>query len=268
MMTEDRTETPRGRRPVSAAPYPENDPSVRPSHPVRPNSPCRQGLRPTPGPAADRPVSAFGIRTDNPAYGSNDHVRPASTIGNMSVPQAGRGNNLGVGRPLSAWDAQQPLKREPSPGPPGRPPKQPLNKQAYPQQVAQNPAMGHGYDQPQQTYNNGFADMSNVAPRTANKLTRPDRHSSLTPNASPGGQVSPRLDSMPAPNRAGPRPLRASATPDSRQSSVSSATMSPPSAPPKVNEPSKAAAPKKPGPATFEEMGIPQVKDQSECVVM
>ena len=267
-MNEDRSETPRGRRPASAAPYPEND--VGSQHQLRPNSPYRQqGLRPNVGPAADRPMSAFGFRTpENPAYPPpTDQIRPSSSMSNMVV-QGGRGNNYGPGRPLSAWDSPQQLakQRAPSPGPsgPSRPPKQPLNK-SHPQGPGQAPGTGYGHDQqPQQQYpiNNGFASMSNVTPRrdpAIGKFTRPERNSSMP--VSPV-LVSPRTDSFQNQSRASMRP-----TQDSRHSSISSATMSPPSAPPKVAEPPAAAhPPKKTGPATFEEMGIPQAKTEDNCV--
>lgn len=249
-MSED---TPRS-RPVSQAPYPESDLPPQPA--PRSHSPYKaQGLRPQNGLIADRPSSAFGIRTPQTGQPYQVDPRPASTIGNPTM-QGGRPNYNGQPRPLSAWDvghAPQP-QRQPSPGPP-RPPKQPAvnNPNFYPKNVHnQGPAYGHSQQpqpqpQPQQaqmSYNNGHQD-----PRASagpNKLSRPERNSASTPQMTrtPVGR---------------PRPQ------ESRQSSVTSMT-SPPAGIPQINEPPKPTAPKSKGPATFEEMGIPQTKDESECV--
>ncbi|KAI4861234.1 hypothetical protein F4820DRAFT_434378 [Hypoxylon rubiginosum] len=97
-------------RPKSTAPYPEDDmlgskPQLSPHY--------NPGIRPSNGPVADRPGSAFGLRT-----GSD--MRPPPSAGQLPIPPAGMDPNRG--RPVSAgWAPQVPAGyRQPSPGPRGR----------------------------------------------------------------------------------------------------------------------------------------------------
>ncbi len=107
-------------RPVSTAPYPEDDgPPVLGAYAT--------GLRPNPatGPQADRPSSAFGIRplvhsnteTMNQGLRPQEAMRPNMSMGNQPMP-VGRGSTPdGRGRGVSAgWEPQVPSKfqREPS----------------------------------------------------------------------------------------------------------------------------------------------------------
>ncbi|KAK3994509.1 hypothetical protein QBC44DRAFT_322769 [Cladorrhinum sp. PSN332] len=101
-------------RPKSAAPYPEDNhpPAGRP----KPNAPYPEEdmrgpihlNRPPPGPHADRPGSAFGIR-------------PLSPNGMHNAPPPGGRGRAGSNQP-PGWDAQAGGYRRPSPGPgPGGP---------------------------------------------------------------------------------------------------------------------------------------------------
>jgi TPR repeat protein len=117
-------------RPTSTAPYPEDD--VIPSRYSQvPSSTQRNPqLRPQQGPAADRPLSAFGIRpghmqTQNQLGNGYNRagppLRPATSMGNMhnsaAVPE-GRGSNpAGRHQIMSAgWEPQPaPNYRQPSP---------------------------------------------------------------------------------------------------------------------------------------------------------
>ncbi|KAI1261988.1 hypothetical protein F5Y18DRAFT_181790 [Xylariaceae sp. FL1019] len=97
-------------RPTSVAPYPEDDTAgLKPQ--LSPH--FNPGIRPSAGPHADRPGSAFGIRTQSPS-GPVNNMRVQS--GQLSIPPAGMDPNRG--RPVSAgW--QQPQVpggyRQPSP---------------------------------------------------------------------------------------------------------------------------------------------------------
>lgn len=275
-------------RPVSSAPYPIDDvqgPQVNPS-------PHFAGG--APGPQADRPGSAFGIRPLSPNSGG---LRPGS---------AGRGRPVssqpGVG---GGWDAQAAAGyRRPSPGPGGQW-QQPPHGQHDPrygdhgrgrlqkpnpnlQPTAQGgPPMGGG--QPGRDYGRPVSDNYGAAPGGY------DRYGPAPPGSPgrppTGGPGSPGLH----PSHAGPsaRPVshvdpgsggRSSAPPagaNGRPGPPSSTASSPgPAAnqqrpPPPSTRPSGASSTNLVhpdgktmgnGPATFEEMGIPQGKNENDCV--
>lgn len=105
-------------RPQSAAPYPEDD--VR--RPAGYGGPMRPHL--AGGPIADRPGSAFGIRTQPPGQGGppmgGAGMRPSQSAGQLPLPATGIDPNRG--RPVSAG---YPVQSHPGgygqPGPGARP---------------------------------------------------------------------------------------------------------------------------------------------------
>ena len=279
-------------RPTSTAPYPEDDISPRPGQPYLAPT-YNQGLQPSTGPQADRPSSAFGIRPPAHAnaetFGSHalrpaDAMRPSTSTDNMSVP-VGRGSNpMGRSQVVSTgWEPQVPPKyREPSPNRPptlpqvevgpaanfdqsgGRVQKPaPLNVNKPHPQTPPIPSQGYGSDLsqkplPQQGYNTSIPRRDPAA----NNFQRPERGSSMNPVMTPALNQRPeRFDSMTpvsGPSRASQRTTQtmsstmSSQGPDSRTSSAAGSVASQP--------------PKKSGPATFEEMGIPAGKNDSDCV--
>jgi TPR repeat protein len=320
-------------RPVSAAPYPDDDapPRLGPTFNSAPY-PHEQGLRPSPrpGPQADRPTSAFGIRplthSNTETYGTHlgkptEPMRPSTSMGNMAVP-AGRGGNPG-GRVVSGgWEPQlpkgyrEPTSHQPPTLPPvdlrrpanfdqGGPgklqkpaplnmnkaqPPQPPQNQGYPSNPSQKPAPQQGYD------SRPIDPAVKRRDPAANQYTRPERGSSMTPISAPSpmNQRPERFDSMQSPVHSMQSPVHSMQSPvHSMQSPVHSMqspvtnpsranqrpmpthTMSsqshdsrPTSVAPSVASGTSAASgpPKKTGPATFEEMGIPAGKNESDCV--
>ncbi|PMD42637.1 hypothetical protein L207DRAFT_510871 [Hyaloscypha variabilis F] len=296
-------------RPVSTAPYPEDD------GPPMPGA-YNGGLRPNPasGPQADRPSSAFGIRplvhsstdTMNQGLRPEEARRPNSSMGNMPVPAAGQGSNPdGRGRVVSAgWEPQIPAKFRQEP-PPNHQRVPSLNtdpsnygQKPLPSPNLMKPQPSPSYDQygrpsPQ---SGGFppqpAGYNSQVPRrdpAANYAQRPERGSSMTPTANnPTTQRRPdRFDSMPPPQNPsrtqqrppqgtmssqgnGPRPSPAPSS-QGRPSPAPSSQVS--SAPPSSagaasNASAVSGPPKKQGPATFEEMGIPSAKKDGDCTIM
>lgn len=313
-------------RPKSTAPYPEDDvvgskpalsPHFNPS--IRPSSSA--------GPAADRPISAFGIRTQS---GAPQNLQPTPDL---------RGRAFAAPTPGTGREPQVPAgRRQPSPGhaPNPYPPRQssaqyPPGYGALPTQrlgaastgpgatvpgggvpvgdparnrlqkpnpagaPGQLPMAGHGaphpaINQPPQPTQPG----RDYGPRTSSRppsdaydryggaspaggaAIRPD---SLPPPSGPGGY--PRLGSgSPAPNSNMPRPPhidhpaaaagRSSAPPAQQAgrptpppSTASTTSLPAQQARPAARPPGKPAGQ---GPATFEEMGIPKGKDESDCV--
>ncbi|KUJ14864.1 HCP-like protein [Mollisia scopiformis] len=302
-------------RPVSTAPYPEDD-RVPGAYNYG-----NQGLKPgsgpnsrpgsSSGPQADRPSSAFGIRpmahanTDQFNQGGlrQQEMRPSTSMGNMQVPPAGRGHNpAGRDRIVSAgWEPQQPSNYRQSPSgapslPPvdfGRPtnfdPSAPSKLQKPPpnmmKQQPPQPQGGPGY--PTEPYGRTSSSIADPAVQrrdpASNQFVRPERGSSMQPPMMTPPVMSPppqmdarrppsipahqqgRQDSMPqSQSRQSNRPPQhtmssqgpmPSQGPDSRPSSVAPSVTSTGSGPPK-----------KAGPATFEEMGIPAGKNESDCV--
>lgn len=282
-------------RPHSTAPYPDDDIRLPPSQRYG------SGLQPAHGPQADRPMSAFGIKPQSggprpmPASHSTGSLQPPS----QPIPPRGRVASAG-------WESQPPAGayRQPSPGPnlnvqrphggdeqygrPGSAPHHPTatlagNKlQKQPPRQPQSSVPPSGQD-PGREY--GPRTSSRPAPemppqhdhrsssqgyerfsRVPGAMGRPERLSSLPPQ---DGHQPPRTSTGFGPAMPGqPRPVPSSG----RTASV------PPSAtgqrPPESSQlpgpglHSAATAPAKPakGPATFEDMGIPQGKQDGDCV--
>jgi len=287
----DSRKTSPSRRPVSTAPYPEDDAALVPGA-------YQSGLRPDPnsGPQADRPSSAFGIRL---VHHSNTEIlnqglrpqpplRPSSSQGNMAIP-GGRGSNpTERGRVVSAgWEPQIPAKyREHSPnpqptvpqlstGPPSnfdqganrlqKPLPQPNLNKPQPSPTGYQ-ADSYGRPQPHSGYNSPVQRRDPAA----NQFTRPERGSSMTPIANASvptiNQQRPeRFDSMPPPqnsSRTSQRP------PQQTMSSQQGPGSRPVSVAPSTASTASSGASKKTGPSTFEEMGIPSGKQDSDCIIM
>ncbi|KAH8668451.1 hypothetical protein BX600DRAFT_256982 [Xylariales sp. PMI_506] len=107
-------------RPKSAVPYPEDDVGAHPQGAPRYNSSMH--------PPADRPGSAFGIRTQSPGQSPGRQGPPRASMmpssqsaGSLAIPPAGMDPNRG--RPVSVsagWQPQgSPGYRQNSPGAPG-----------------------------------------------------------------------------------------------------------------------------------------------------
>jgi TPR repeat protein len=305
-------------RPTSAAPYPEDDLAF--------NS-YNQGLRPnsSSGPQADRPSSAFGIR---PLHHSTTEVydqglrpvepqRPYSSLGNTSIPPAGRGGSGPQDRnrvSSGGWEPQVPNQyRAPSPGgPPVLPPinsgppanfggggptrlqKQPPNL-GKPQPSQPMPTSGYGNDSyTRQSAQSGY-DAPLPIPRrepAANSFVRPERLSSIQPGSGVGsptiqspqqrigefqsmqnpGRTSQRPPQTTMSSQQGPRPVSAAqqslTSPGPKGSGPSGGPQRPVSAAPSQASSAASSGPKRQGPATFEEMGIPAGKNESDCILM
>ncbi len=317
-------------RPKSTAPYPEDD-VVGTRPPLSPH--FNPQIRPSNGPPADRPRSAFGIRTSSPAREQRAIPQSQST-GNL-IPPAGTGPSRG--RMTSAgWEPQVPTAyRQASPGPgrgeyapqtaynqgmapphqqpvgggggppvgdptrnrlmkanpsPGKPPSSAPPNQ-FPIRNSTPPQAPQGGVQPGRDYGPRMSSRpeSNLydgAPRLGNGLAgRPDRVDSL-PVQSQGHS---RLPSAGRPLKERPAPMdtlgRQSAPPmqthmepprgsgGPKMATPPLMTQGGPSRPGGRPAAAPAAAPtaasaklQGQGPATFEEMGIPQGKNESDCV--
>ncbi|KAI0165089.1 hypothetical protein GGR52DRAFT_557440 [Hypoxylon sp. FL1284] len=191
-------------RPKSTAPYPEDDmmgskPQLSPHY--------NPGIRSSAGPAADRPQSAFGIRTGG-------DMRPPPSGGQLPIPPAGMDPNRG--RPVSTgWAPQVPAGyRHPSPGPRGqggRPVPGPYDQRpppsAYDQRLGPGPA----------AQNPGPNRLTKQAP---SKQGPP-------PGQFPGGGYGPRDSHIPPSHAPGPRiSTGAYDHPGRASSTLSSPTMS------------------------------------------
>ncbi|KAF5677308.1 SKT5-like protein [Fusarium heterosporum] len=281
-------------RPQSAAPYPEDDrppPLTVRSKSTAPypeddtqasGSRFNQGSRM--GPPSDQPSSAFGINTQP---GAGPRPMPQSqSMGNLHPGGPG-----GPGRPdprnraaSTGWEGGQ---QSPG-GPGGRPSPYPEDNGAqYPGGLQKAPTGGQYspglQSPPSQNYErfsrvpgaSGRPDRmsslpQNQQPQSPPASVRPPRTSSAQPpmlsgGAGPGGRPSPGPFGGPqggpqggpgGPPRTGSAPPSQFQRPDNRPSPAPSATTMPPS---------KGG---KQGPATFEDMGIPQGKQDSDCVVM
>lgn len=296
-------------RPVSVAPYPEEDmPRIQPPTPSTASPYYNPNLRPSnaTGPA-DRPNSAFVMRPLQHAgtdpYGNphpQEHARPSSSMGNMSVP-TGRGNPGDRGRVVSSssagsagWEPQLPPMQQnyrgSSPNPAGRLPQleppRPFSEgsnklQKQPQM--NNSSMNKPHPQPPsfpQTYAADAQPSRKPIPLAAvgarqgtpisNQYSRPERISSISP-ANPSPVMSPQyggrsgydsqspMNSPMSAHSAGPSRASTRTHQSTLSQTMASNSMGPP-------PPAKAAPPKKTGPATFEEMGIPAGKNENECV--
>ena len=280
-MLEDRIDTPDPRnsrldsRP-SLAPYPEDDVLLPNPHDL----PYSSSIRPPSvgGPRADDPSSAFDIRPLHHAYTepydycrSLDPNRPLRLFTNKPPPNGRSGipgrdyqdSSVSTGREAQL---QGPFQPRNSSLPHGYVAQTqnfdqgyhrdqqglPINyNQAYPQLLAES---GYGHDQSKMSI-----------PRwhpSANHIHRPELGSSMTPVngiLSPPNQRIDRFGSAsPIHSRSSPPVQRGSgrATPRPPQwVSSQSFTQSVPMTPLK-----------KSGPSTFDEMGIPQAKNESDCV--
>lgn len=289
-------------RPTSVAPYPEDDmvhPPRAPGGPgLRPNSQA--------GPQADRPTSAFGIRPLNHAntgfdqanHGPRpqDAMRPSTSMGNMAphVP-AGRGSNPAARSNVmsTGWEPQTGPYRGPTPNLPPKLPQvdvgapvnfDPSARKPNPLNVNKPQPLqpqGYGVDHRQSSLQQGYGYSRDSRPPldpavqrrdpSANQLVRPPRGASMTPVSGQMGSSSPIHDQMTSPtypmsNRAS-QPLQRPP-----QNTMSSQGVRPPSAAPSAapsstpSAASSSAPPRKPGPATFAEMGIPVAKQENDCV--
>ncbi|KAH8887030.1 HCP-like protein [Thozetella sp. PMI_491] len=323
-------------RPKSAAPYPEDD-LVGHKPPLSPH--YNPSIRPSAGPQADRPASAFGVRPVSPNGGPN--LQPnADYRGRMSL-------NASSG---TGWEPQLPSgyrQASPSPArqdpyrmsggqlpPPQQQPQQPYYNQSAqrlssapvpagapigdptrnrlqktnpappkPQQgppPGQFPMAGYGTDaggaQPGRDYgprtssrpvSDSYDRYGAMPPANNGRLPpaggsiRPERMDSLPQARPPSGGLPPKprpphMDAMAgrssAPPAQGPRP--------GVSPGPSSGVTSPASVASTTNLPGHASRPAKiptdhpdgktmgQGPATFEAMGIPQGKNDNDCVVM
>lgn len=217
---------PAGIRPISIAPYPEDD--ISSVNRGAPRYPPQDGLRPSTSnsnPASVRPSSAFGIRPQQQPHLGITHqntepVRSSSSPMGLS-PSPNRAPNI------------PPMSFEPG----------------YQNSQARPPTSGSS------------------RPGTASSQSQYGSRPFASPNAGPGQNVVPPRNMTPvsATSRS-PRPMGSNTMPSqggSRQSSISSASTPAPAAAAATPKP---AAPSKKGPATFEEMGIPQTKDAQDCV--
>ncbi|KAI0431305.1 hypothetical protein F5Y09DRAFT_305334 [Xylaria sp. FL1042] len=294
-------------KPGSVAPYPEDD-MAGPKPQL--SSHYNPGIRPSTGPNADRPGSAFGIRTQSPAGPGGMRVHSS---GQLPIPPAGMDPNYG--RPVSAgWQPQVPGGyRQPSPGP--RPqdlrpsgadynqrpssshydrPAGGLPAQPRPNQLSKMPpagSAGRGGPLPQPAYGRRESSLpSPHGPGPRVSATGPPggppamsggfgpRVGSMPPGGLPQGGPRPTSSGRPSPSPGGPpsgapmkdRPVAVdqggrSSAPPPLQGRPSPGPSTPTSVASAASAPSK---PVKQGPATFEAMGIPQGKQESDCVVM
>ena len=283
-------------RPHSAAPYPDDE-NRFPSVPQHKPQNLYAGL----GPQADRPNSAFGIKPQAGPPGSRP--MPASSSTGSLQPQAAAGPAAARGRVASAGWALQGnagAYRQPSPGPPPRPPGaedvygMPGGAAPYPSQgppgasklqkmprqgLPAGPGMGPQpvRDFSPRTSSRPVLETQQQQPRPDSRVAsqnyerfsrvpgagRPERLSSL-PVQDPHGP--PRLQSSPAPSSFNsPRP-DSGPLPGGRHGSAT-APSSQQQAPGRPLE-HASTAPSKPskGPATFEDMGIPHGKQDGDCV--
>lgn len=250
---DDRRPPPGPARSQSAAPYPDDD-VARPSHNSRPHQ----------GPRADLPGSAFGIRPASPGSGGGrmpsgpanlgpgmpsyqrdpyrqDMPRPATTQPYDSRPGGGppnaaqarlQKNNPHAQRPVSSMSGNQPYG-----------PRDPAAQPGWGPRTSSRPGYPPG-PSPRPTPDPYGRNPSGV---------RPDRMDSLPSSPHPGqGRPRPRLEDGPG---------RVETAPPGPQRPVKEPPTSPTA--------STASAPPRPtaqGPATFEEMGIPQGKSDGDCV--
>ena len=272
-------------RPQSAAPYPEDDSAYPPSA-MRPKSAAPYpddggrghgypGARPPPhGPQADRPGSSFGIVPQGPPGGRP--LPSSQSMGNLH-PVAPHPDPRG--RVASAGPPGPGAHRQPSPGPPGPHHGRPVSSASYPNQYPGGPGGGRTPIPGQP----GPIAPSGPNPRMSHQQPHPQERYTPGPGPGPGGGARPeRLNALPqqqqrrndggwtpsghppGPGMPGPGPAaggRVGSAPPAQMQSKPSPGPSP--------APAAASAPTpKPskGPATFEDMGIPQGKQEGDCV--
>ncbi|KAI9740811.1 MAG: hypothetical protein M1818_004416 [Claussenomyces sp. TS43310] len=272
-------------RPKSTAPYPEDDVAPDPRYGQRSISAAPQTrLQPLTG-GPGRPSSAFGIRSLDAPQGmrlSSSMGNVASTLDSRSSDSANRqsaarrmspnrgppssqspieNNRNRLQKQAASMDAPLKIKLGHPALAPSHPPKTQQNHNSRPLSTMQPPyndyptqpaPLGYGRSsspqrpqQPQQSY----VSRANVPPSGGQ---RSDRFDSMPPNTGHAGQQRPQTSIIATAGQGIP-PRTPSATPST------TSTMSTMSAP---------ARPMKEGPKTFDEMGIHQVKDESDCCVM
>lgn len=256
-------------RPKSAAPYPDDDPRGPPPAGGRPHY--------SSGPRADRPGSSFGVNSQ--ASPGGRPLPSSQSMGNLH-PHAGPPDPRG--RIVSAGPQGPGGFRQPSPGPAsptaahygrdsgyGRPPS---SQAPYPKVPPAGTNPGRGYDprmsqqappQGQERFSQvpgvaGRPDRMNALPQQQQRISRVPVEAGRPPMASPPGQAPP-----PGPGRVGSAPPAQAQRPDSKPSPAP--TPPPSAATMPASKPGKAPPPGK-GPATFEDMGIPQGKQDGDCV--
>lgn len=230
--------------PSAAAPYPDRS-TPRP----RPGQPSYQMPDP-------RPSSAFGV---NPNLRSNG----PQGYGNSSGPPGPRNPAYGPG-PMGY--------RQPGPGTPVSAPAGPVSPQAANMiSPGGTPRIDVGYSAPIPPP----GDRRRPAPTRLDGMPPPDRKPVRTPVSghpgplpSPRGPASPRTIGSPSSGTFPPRM-------ESRQPSRGSASSTPQPLPsassaqmPAAQPPKPSAPPPSKGPKTFEEMGVPSAKNDSDCLVM
>jgi hypothetical protein len=260
---------------------------------VVPNAPFyNNAIRPSSagGPPADRQSSAFGILPSHHAptapfeyQGNPHHAGPLGLNTNMPPPN-GRGGlppsrDYEDGSVSAGWEPQSQMSfrsRDSSLGGYGAPAQNPDQGWNRP---AQGPPTNFNQPQPLPFSGTGYGpDPSRMSvsrqganpaitrrdPSANQQFQRPERGSSMTPvnpTLSPPtqrqdrfGSASPMNSRSSSPgqsgfNRASPRPLQ-------QQTMSSQPSPKPTQMPPQ----------KRTGPSTFEEMGIPAAKNESDCV--
>lgn len=284
---EDNPPYPSSARPKSAAPYPEDD--MRRQNPAG-SAPRHLHGGPGPyGPQSDRPGSAFGVNPQGPSHGRG--VPASQSMGNLhpvSQHPDPRGRIVSAGGPGA--------HRQPSPGPASptgaHPPRDPYGRPAsgapYPPQqqhgqgrkpatggpippAGTNPGRG-GYDprmsqQAPSPHGHPGAGRPGPGHDRLGALPQHQQRHSHVPQGGPHGGGRPPMGPGPGPGHMGGRggPDRVGSAPPAQQMQRPESKPSPAPSP----APSAATAPvSKPskGPATFEDMGIPQGKQDGDCV--
>lgn len=257
-------------RPKSTAPYPDDDEPPAAKRPVQQAQ--HLDTRPPFGPQADRPMSAFGIRTDGlgPAPASphtpisaGGRLPHSQSVGNIHQqplpPQGGRGRVVSAGiipagqrPPVAGQYEGRPMSAAPYPNASNQPPymhgaNRPINYDNRTQGLPPNPAYGpRTSSRPasaspalQHTNNPALArvPVGGPAPRFDRISSMPvnPRPATSSPFAQAGGRTQPPMPNQAAAGRLPTGPV-----------------------PPKDG--------KGQGPATFEDMGIPQGKNEGDCV--
>ncbi|KAH6608855.1 hypothetical protein Trco_002201 [Trichoderma cornu-damae] len=292
---DDRTQPLHG-RPGPNAPYPEDD--GRPSQPRYNNNNNNNNYLPSQGPSADRPGSAFGVRPQGGGPGPGQRPMPGSqSAGNLyPSPHPPPGAGRGRGGPPDAHGpgGYGPPNAGPGNGPgPGRPypgDGRPGSAHSY----AGN-GRGQGYGGPGGPMGGPHGGPSpgpgQYGPRTSSRpgpdgYSDPQQHHNPgNPAAAAGGHYPERVGSLP-PQGAGPGRVNTGGPPGPQgpgngprpgPGRVGTAPPGPAPQRPEMHSPSPApsaaSAPAKPtkaagkqGPATFEDMGIPQGKQEGDCV--
>ena len=251
-------------------------PGGAPHDPMRPSS--SMGNMTVPGGRGSNPADRGRIMSTGWEPQVPPKLRDASPARVPTLPQ------VDLGRPMNFEQGANRLQKQGPPNmnkpypqtPPSSQPYPPASQasQPYPQSSQAYPPTPQASQPP---YDQGYGAVSNQRPPqqiqsiprrdpAANQFQRPERGSSMTPVSVPHG--SPVVNQQPPgrfesvhgqvqnASRASNRPTTAmsSQSGDSRHSSVAPSVASGP------------APPKKTGPATFEEMGIPAGKNESDCV--